>query len=148
MKTAFIVLVIAFAAYELIRWMKIDKKISSALSWISIDAKLMDTQAVDKKGKMSRLRQQCDYFAFATFSIDGKDYGCQQISFYPTDHVYNQDVITEASQQDTITVWHNPSAPGENVMLSPHEHERNWLMAKTGLKILAAFVMMTLAALI
>lgn len=148
MKIAFIVLVIAFAAYELFRWMKIDKRISSALTWVSVDAKLLDTQSVEKTGKMSRLRQQRDHYAFASFSIDGKDYGCQQISFYPTDHVYNQDVITESGQQETITVWFNPSAPGENVMLSPHQHERNWLMTKTALKILAAFVMMTLAALI
>lgn len=131
-KIIFIIFVIYIMGRNFFAWMSIDKKIGAALKWKTADAELLDYQIIEKSGKgLKRFQNNRQYFAYASFQMDGKTIGCQKISFYADSHIINQDFLTELSGETQIKVWYNPESPGDTVMLNPENHGRNIFMAKT-----------------
>ncbi|MFK4132180.1 hypothetical protein ACI2KR_07755 [Pseudomonas luteola] len=144
-KLFFIFIISAFLIKKLITWAKVDSKIGQSLSWIAIEAKLVSYQIVKKQGRFSRFRHNSDCFAYAVFEHDGKQIGCQQISFFDSSHNYNFDWINELNDRQTVTVWHNPERPGENVFLSPADHHRNRFLLSLIFNLIAGLTMIVMA---
>jgi hypothetical protein len=148
-KIIFSLFVLFLMARNFMAWMKIDKKIGESLNWSTVDAELLDYQIMEKSATgIKRFQNNRQCFAYARFTHEGTIVGCQAISFYPNTHIINLDYLNELTNEKTVTVWFDPSAPGNNVLLNPENHGRGLLLAKTLATQASCLTMIALALLV
>jgi hypothetical protein len=147
LKIFFVAFVLLVMSYRLSTWLKIHRKISAAEHWQTIEGTLLDQQSAQKKGRLAKFQNNFDHYCFVEYVIDGKKFGCQQISFYDSSHNLNHDYLNEliSREKDTVTVWYDGKAPGRSVLLSPFEHRKVFAMISNLFFFIAGLAMIVMA---